>query len=132
MQRHGQAKVAKAEAAQGQTIINQKVAAKMFKYNFECHFEHHVVAAKEQEAAVCGCDNSCNGVGSQQRQARGQATVAKSRGSARADNNQPKSRSNTSKNGADGGRDSGSHGSGSGSGSGGNGGDDAAAMAVVT
>ena len=34
---------------------------------------------KEQEAAVCGCDNSCNGVGSQQWQARGQATVAKAK-----------------------------------------------------
>ncbi len=32
---------------------------------------------KEQGAAVCGRDGSCNGVGSQQQQARGQATVAK-------------------------------------------------------
>ena len=32
---------------------------------------------KEQEAAVCGRDNSGNGVGSQQRQARGQAMVVK-------------------------------------------------------
>ena len=31
VQRRGQATVSKAEAAQGQTIINQKVAAKMFK-----------------------------------------------------------------------------------------------------
>ena len=31
---------------------------------------------KEQGAAVCGCDDSGNGVSSQQRQARGQATVA--------------------------------------------------------
>jgi hypothetical protein len=30
-QRRGQATVTKAEAAQGQTTINQKVAAKMFK-----------------------------------------------------------------------------------------------------
>ena len=30
-QRRGQATVAKAEAVQGQTTINQKVAAKMFK-----------------------------------------------------------------------------------------------------
>ena len=32
---------------------------------------------KEQEAVVCGRNNSGNGVGSQQQQARGQATVAK-------------------------------------------------------
>ena len=31
---------------------------------------------KEQGAAVCGRDDSVNGVGSQQRQVRGQATVA--------------------------------------------------------
>jgi len=31
MQRQGQATVAKAEAARGQTTINQKVAAKIFK-----------------------------------------------------------------------------------------------------
>ena len=31
VQRRGQATVSKAEAVQGQTIINQKVAAKMFK-----------------------------------------------------------------------------------------------------
>ena len=55
-----------------------------------------------------------------------------SRGSARADNNQPKSGSNSSRNGAGGGGDGGSRGSGSGNGDGGNGGDNAAAMAAVT
>ena len=56
----------------------------------------------------------------------------RSRGGARADNNQPKSGSNSSRNSAGGGGDGGSRGSGSGSGDSGNGGDNAAAKAAVT
>ena len=54
-----------------------------------------------------------------------------SRGSARADNNQPKSGSNSSRNGAGDGGDGGSRSSGSGNGDGGNGGDKATTMAAV-
>ncbi len=52
----------------------------------------------------------------------------RSRGSTRADNNEPKSGSNGSRNGASDGVDGGSRSSGSGNGDGGNGGDNAAAM----
>ena len=55
----------------------------------------------------------------------------RSRGSARSDNKQPKSGSNSSINGAGDSWDGGSHGSGSGNGDGGNGGDNVAAMAAV-
>ncbi len=54
-----------------------------------------------------------------------------SRGSARADNNQPKIGSNSSRNGAGDGGDGGSRSSGSGNGDGGNGGNNVAAMAAV-
>ena len=54
-----------------------------------------------------------------------------SRGSARADNNQPKSGSNSSRNGAGDGGDVGIRSSGIGNGDGGNGGDNVAAMAAV-
>jgi len=73
-QRRGQATVVKAEAAQGQTTINQKVAAKMFKCNI---LNITWLWWKEQGAVVCGRDDSGNGVGSQQWQARGQAKLAK-------------------------------------------------------
>jgi len=63
----GQATVAKAESAQGQIAINQKVAAKMFKYYFKCNILNITrLRRKEQGAAVCGCNNSGNGIGSQQ------------------------------------------------------------------
>ena len=76
-QRRGQATVAKAESAQGQTTINQQVAAKMFKYYFKSNILNITrLRRKEPGAAVCGCDNSGNGIGSQQRQAQGQAMVA--------------------------------------------------------
>ena len=55
----------------------------------------------------------------------------RSRGSARADNNQPKSGSNSSRNGAGDGGDVGIRSSGSGNGDGGNGGNNVAAMAEV-
>jgi hypothetical protein len=46
-QRRGQATVAKAEAAQGQTTINQKVAAKMFKILlYMLYFEHNAVVSE--------------------------------------------------------------------------------------
>jgi len=67
----------------------------------------------------------------------GAGNGGKSRGSARADDNQPKSGNNTSRNGGSGGRDSGSRGSDSGSGNGdgnnggGNVGGNTAAIEVV-
>jgi hypothetical protein len=72
-----------------------------------------------------------------ERAAAGAGNSGESRGSARVDNNQPKSSSNSSGNGAGGGGDSDSHGSGNGSGNGdggngGNGGNNAAAMAAIT
>jgi len=70
--------VAKAVAAQGQATINQKVAAKMFKILIKkCNIMNITrLRRKEQGAAVCGQEDSGNGVSSRQRQARGQATVA--------------------------------------------------------
>ena len=50
----------------------------MFKYYFKCNILNITrLRWKEQGAAVSGRDDSGNGIGSQQRQAQGQATVAK-------------------------------------------------------
>ena len=74
----GQPTVAKAEVVQGQTTINQKWQQRCSKLYFKCNILIITrLRRKEQGAAVCGRDDSCNGVGSQQRQARAQATVAK-------------------------------------------------------
>jgi hypothetical protein len=118
---------------QGQTTINQKVAAKIYsKYYFECNILNITwLRRQEQGTAVHGCGDS--GWRQQPTAATaGAGNGGRSRGSARADNNQPKSGSNSSRNGAGGGRDGGSRGSGSNNGDGGNGGDNAAAMAAVT
>ncbi len=78
VQRRGQKTVPKAEAVQGQTTINQKWQQRCSKLYFKCNILNNTrLRRKEQGAAVCGHDDSCNGVGSQQRQARAQATVAK-------------------------------------------------------
>ena len=76
-QRRGQPTVAKAEAVRGQTTINQKWQQRCSKFYFKCNILNITwLRRKEQGAAVCGRDDSCNGVGSQQWQARAQATVA--------------------------------------------------------
>ncbi len=82
---------------------------------------------KEQGAAVCGHNDSGNGVGSQQ-----QVMVAKVEAGQGRTSNQPKSGSNGNRNGAGDGGDGGSRSSGSGNGDGGNDGGNAAAMAAVT
>jgi hypothetical protein len=83
---------------------------------------------KEQGAAVCGRDDSDNGVGSPTSANSKAGNGGRSRGSKRA---KPKSGSNSSGIGTGGGGDSGSRGSGSDNGDGGNVGDNTAAMAVV-
>ena len=69
--------MAKAEAARGQTAINQKWQQRSSTYYFKCNILNITrLRWKEQGAAVCGCDDSANGVGRQQRQVQAQATVA--------------------------------------------------------
>jgi hypothetical protein len=76
-QQRGQVTVVKAEAARGQQST-KKWQQRCSKYYFECHILNITrLRRKEQGAAVCGCDEGGNGVGSQQRQAQGQTMVAK-------------------------------------------------------
>ena len=93
----------------GRQQSTKKWQQRCSKYDIKCNILNITrLWWKEQGAGGSGCSDSGNGINSQRRQRRGQAT--------RADNNQPKSGRNSSRNGAGGGRDGGSHGSGSGNG----------------